>query len=495
MLFSTFDNVVSKLGTEINKIAFTKRSILEKSREYSQVKNDYESGYEYFQKGNSSPKIMKAISEKWKTFQKRYIKEMKSLEKSQTNSQKEVDKILQKNSELAILTLYSKFLTDSQYSKLSINLVKGHKQGLISNDTLINSLQEYRKFKRMDFEKGSVYVKDNRAQYGDMILINDRNEILFLIRNKNDEFEPGKYCLPGGHIDSSENAKAGAVRELEEETGIIVSIDEVIPAGNYIDNKINIHYFTAKYNGDPVVLEEREQIQFEWVPLDKVVDKPLLKNLKENLKEIIDLPKEVINPFAPLGNLYYYGTLLIKSENDQILQRHLNVVCEAYNEGILSGNDLRKALISVPCLSIEYDIVRASNGIKHFVKLVPPKDVLQKGELHGLAFDKTLEEIAEHHKEDIDVIQMQFRMGVEVEMEHTKEKEVAERIAKDHLWETPIYYTKLKEVEKQEVKKALSNVGIDVSDEDWLEKAKYLRRTGVPGNYKYEYDEAKNKKK
>ena len=41
----------------------------------------------------------------------------------------------------------------------------------------------------------------------------------------------------------------------------------------------------------------------------------------------------------------------------------------------------------------------------------------------------------------------QLKIGIKVEMEHTKSKKVAERIAKDHLREYPNYYTKLVKME------------------------------------------------
>jgi len=38
----------------------------------------------------------------------------------------------------------------------------------------------------------------------------------------------------------------------------------------------------------------------------------------------------------------------------------------------------------------------------------------------------------------------QLRIGIEVELEHTDDEKVAEKIARDHLAEDPHYYTKLK---------------------------------------------------
>lgn len=41
----------------------------------------------------------------------------------------------------------------------------------------------------------------------------------------------------------------------------------------------------------------------------------------------------------------------------------------------------------------------------------------------------------------------QLRMGIEIEMEHTDDPGIAEKIAKDHLSEFSNYYTALKEME------------------------------------------------
>ena len=41
----------------------------------------------------------------------------------------------------------------------------------------------------------------------------------------------------------------------------------------------------------------------------------------------------------------------------------------------------------------------------------------------------------------------QLRMGIKVELEHTDDSAVAERIAKDHLDEMPDYYSRLRKME------------------------------------------------
>jgi nicotinamide mononucleotide adenylyltransferase/Zn-dependent peptidase ImmA (M78 family) len=63
--------------------------------------------------------------------------------------------------------------------------------------------------------------------------------------------------------------------------------------------------------------------------------------------------------------------------------------------------------------------------------------------LSGVGKGKNLEDIAKHHSVDINVIKQELKKGLNVEMEHTKDKKTALKIAIDHLWEDPKYYTKL----------------------------------------------------
>lgn len=66
----------------------------------------------------------------------------------------------------------------------------------------------------------------------------------------------------------------------------------------------------------------------------------------------------------------------------------------------------------------------------------------------GLADGKTLEDIANKHKVDIDDLTKEYQKGIKVEMEHTSDKKIAEEIARDHLFENPKYYTKLATIEE-----------------------------------------------
>jgi hypothetical protein len=48
-----------------------------------------------------------------------------------------------------------------------------------------------------------------------------------------------------------------------------------------------------------------------------------------------------------------------------------------------------------------------------------------------------------------DADEKELKLGIKVEMEHTKNKAIAKRIALDHLAELPDYYTRLTKMEKE----------------------------------------------
>ena len=52
-----------------------------------------------------------------------------------------------------------------------------------------------------------------------------------------------------------------------------------------------------------------------------------------------------------------------------------------------------------------------------------------------------------HYTQQVDPEQL--RMGIEVELEHTSDRAISEKIARDHLEEIPDYYTRLKKMETE----------------------------------------------
>lgn len=106
----------------------------------------------------------------------------------------------------------------------------------------------------------------------------------------------------------------------------------------------------------------------------------------------------------------------------------------------------------------------------------------------GLADDLTIEKIANKHNVDVDKIVDQLVKGLEVEMEHTSELNVAMEIAMDHVSEDPKYYDKLEKIEKVETKEATSSAssGSYVTPAAWAKSTskkdwRGASKTQIPG--------------
>jgi hypothetical protein len=76
----------------------------------------------------------------------------------------------------------------------------------------------------------------------------------------------------------------------------------------------------------------------------------------------------------------------------------------------------------------------------------------------GLAKGMTLNDIAQKHGMSVDMLVAEFKKGIQTEMEHTTDREMAKEITMDHLFEDPQYYTKLATVEEYVDDKGVEHV-------------------------------------
>lgn len=81
----------------------------------------------------------------------------------------------------------------------------------------------------------------------DCVVINPHDEVL-LIRRGNDPYR-GCWALPGGFMEMDETIECCAVRELQEETGLVVAADDVRLVGVFsrVDRDPRGRTVTAAY--------------------------------------------------------------------------------------------------------------------------------------------------------------------------------------------------------------------------------------------------------
>lgn len=114
-----------------------------------------------------------------------------------------------------------------------------------------------------------------------VILLRDKPggvETLMLRRNRALRSFAGAWVFPGGRVDPNdapgapelERAKTAAIREAQEETGLTLLPDNLIPLSLWIPpveekRRFSTWFFIAKAPDAPVIIDDGEIKEFEWM--------------------------------------------------------------------------------------------------------------------------------------------------------------------------------------------------------------------------------------
>ena len=99
-----------------------------------------------------------------------------------------------------------------------------------------------------------------------MVLLNQEDQTLILLRPRDAHWAPGRWGFPGGKIESNENPEDAAARETEEETQLsVANLKEIgvrLPPKDFEDEGVWA-YYTRDYQGTLEIDYEHED--YEWV--------------------------------------------------------------------------------------------------------------------------------------------------------------------------------------------------------------------------------------
>ncbi len=133
-----------------------------------------------------------------------------------------------------------------------------------------------------------------------------RNGKILLGERFNTETANGMLAYPGGRMDYGEDPEDGVIREIFEETGLIVSKgtmryltfkNEFFPDEN--KHYVSLIFVATKFEGEPEVKEPEKCKGWDWYdPFD------LPENTFWAIKEVIDV------------NFVYVKTIMVVSENE-----------------------------------------------------------------------------------------------------------------------------------------------------------------------------------
>jgi 8-oxo-dGTP diphosphatase len=129
-------------------------------------------------------------------------------------------------------------------------------------------------------EKNSNGI-EQRPRIGIGVMIQN-NEGKVLLGLRQGSHGAGEWAFPGGHLEFGETVFQTAKREVEEETGLLVSEFELISVADemrYIktDNKhyLNLGVKAVYQGGEPKVMEPNKCLEWSWFDLNNLPDKIL----------------------------------------------------------------------------------------------------------------------------------------------------------------------------------------------------------------------------
>lgn len=120
------------------------------------------------------------------------------------------------------------------------------------------------------------------------VILDEKQHIYLLHRNKKGITQ---WELPGGKVESDESAEQAAIRELQEELGVTVTIIRQLGDTQFAENDITYTYvwFLARItDGILHVCEPETFDDIRAFSIDDMADLKLSNNMQQLSKQIID---------------------------------------------------------------------------------------------------------------------------------------------------------------------------------------------------------------
>lgn len=135
-------------------------------------------------------------------------------------------------------------------------------------------------------------------------VIQDNNRILMVQEGQGVEKE--LWNFPSGRLENKEKILSAAVREVEEETGYIISISGLLGVYNFIsinNDQVIMFCYIGEVVGGSLRYDNNEIINAKWLSFDEIAElsdsklrtHTLIRKIISDLKNKSMLPLDIVN--------------------------------------------------------------------------------------------------------------------------------------------------------------------------------------------------------
>lgn len=134
----------------------------------------------------------------------------------------------------------------------------------------------------------AAHMKDRATQRCAVYLILEQDGKILLQKRKNSGFYDEYYGIPSGHWEYGETVTQALIREVQEETNIIIDPNDLVfqaAVYSYPLNYTHFYFLTNKFNGEIKINEPHKCSDLRFFEYDNLPDN-IIPYIKETLGKI-----------------------------------------------------------------------------------------------------------------------------------------------------------------------------------------------------------------
>ena len=107
-----------------------------------------------------------------------------------------------------------------------------------------------------------------------VFVLNNQGQVLLQKRSANKKYFPNTWALCTGHVEKGETLKEAALRELNEELGVTVSLEQIFSFsfGKFDSQSTCFFYVICNFSVDEFSIQEEELSEVQWFRVSYVIN-------------------------------------------------------------------------------------------------------------------------------------------------------------------------------------------------------------------------------